>query len=70
MDASRVRYVGRAVGLLAVLALTSCGSDELVSNSTGILATGSVLAIAPAILLFVVLQRYIVGAFVAGALKG
>jgi multiple sugar transport system permease protein len=40
------------------------------TNSTGILAAGSVLAIAPAILLFVVLQRYIVGAFVAGALKG
>jgi multiple sugar transport system permease protein len=40
------------------------------TNSTGILAAGSVLAIAPAILLFVFLQRYIVGAFVAGALKG
>ena len=40
------------------------------TNATGILAAGSVLAIAPAILLFVVLQRYIVGAFVAGALKG
>jgi multiple sugar transport system permease protein len=40
------------------------------TNSTGILAAGSVLAVAPAILLFVVLQRYIVGAFVAGALKG
>jgi multiple sugar transport system permease protein len=40
------------------------------TNATGILAAGSVLAIAPAILLFVFLQRYIVGAFVAGALKG
>jgi multiple sugar transport system permease protein len=40
------------------------------TNSTGILAAGSVLAIAPAVLLFVALQRYIVGAFVAGALKG
>ena len=40
------------------------------TNSTGVLAAGSVLAIAPAILLFVVLQRYIVGAFVAGAIKG
>lgn len=40
------------------------------ANATGILAAGSVLAIVPAILLFVVLQRYIVGAFVAGALKG
>jgi len=40
------------------------------ANSTGVLAAGSVLAVAPAILLFVVLQRYIVGAFVAGALKG
>jgi multiple sugar transport system permease protein len=40
------------------------------ANSTGILAAGSVLAVAPAILLFVVLQRYIVGVFVAGALKG
>jgi ABC-type maltose transport system permease subunit len=34
------------------------------------LAAGSVLAVLPAILLFVVLQRFIVGAFVAGALKG
>ena len=40
------------------------------TNSTGILAAGSVLAMLPAILLFVVLQRFIVGAFVAGALKG
>jgi multiple sugar transport system permease protein len=40
------------------------------NNATGILAAGSVLAVAPAILLFVVLQRYIVGAFMAGALKG
>jgi multiple sugar transport system permease protein len=40
------------------------------TNSTGVLAAGSVLAVAPAILLFVVLQRYIVGAFVAGAIKG
>ena len=40
------------------------------TNSTGVLAAGSVLAVAPAILLFVALQRYIVGAFVAGALKG
>ena len=40
------------------------------TNSTGVLAAGSVLAVAPAILLFVLLQRYIVGAFVAGALKG
>jgi multiple sugar transport system permease protein len=39
-------------------------------NATGILAAGSVLAILPAILLFVILQRYIVGVFVAGALKG
>jgi len=40
------------------------------NSATGILAAGSVLAVAPAILLFVALQRYIVGAFVAGALKG
>jgi multiple sugar transport system permease protein len=40
------------------------------TNSTGILAAGSVLAILPAILLFVALQRFIVGAFTAGALKG
>ena len=40
------------------------------TNSTGVLAAGSVLAVAPAVLLFVVLQRYIVGAFVAEALKG
>ena len=36
------------------------------TSSTGILAAGSVLAM----LLFVVPQRFIVGAFVAGALKG
>jgi multiple sugar transport system permease protein len=40
------------------------------ANSTGILAAGSVLAILPAIVLFVALQRFIVGAFTAGALKG
>ena len=40
------------------------------TNSTGILAAGSVIAILPAILLFILLQRFIVGAFVAGALKG
>jgi multiple sugar transport system permease protein len=40
------------------------------TNSTGILAAGSVIAVLPAILLFVLLQRFIVGAFVAGALKG
>jgi multiple sugar transport system permease protein len=40
------------------------------TNSTGILAAGAVLAVLPAIVLFVVLQRFIVGAFVAGALKG
>jgi multiple sugar transport system permease protein len=40
------------------------------TNSTGILAAGSVLAVLPAILLFVVLQRFIVGAFVQGAVKG
>jgi multiple sugar transport system permease protein len=40
------------------------------TNATGILAAGSVIAVLPAILLFVVLQRFIVGVFVAGALKG
>jgi multiple sugar transport system permease protein len=40
------------------------------TNATGILAAGSVIAVLPAILLFVALQRFIVGAFVAGALKG
>jgi multiple sugar transport system permease protein len=40
------------------------------ATSTGILAAGAVLAVLPAILLFVLLQRFIVGAFVAGALKG
>jgi ABC-type glycerol-3-phosphate transport system permease component len=40
------------------------------TNSTGILAAGSVIAVLPAILLFVLLQRFIVGAFVRGALKG
>jgi multiple sugar transport system permease protein len=40
------------------------------TNATGILAAGSVIAVLPAILLFVVLQRFIVGAFISGALKG
>jgi multiple sugar transport system permease protein len=40
------------------------------TNATGILAAGGVLAILPAILVFVVLQRFIVGAFVGGAIKG
>ena len=40
------------------------------TNSTGILPAGSVIAVLPAILLFVLLQRFIVGAFVRGALKG
>jgi len=40
------------------------------TNATGILAAGSVIAVLPAILLFVLLQRFIVGAFIAGALKG
>jgi len=40
------------------------------ANATGILAAGGVLAILPAIVLFVVLQRYIVGVFISGALKG
>jgi len=40
------------------------------TNATGILAAGSVIAVLPAILLFVVLQRFIVGAFTRGALKG
>jgi multiple sugar transport system permease protein len=40
------------------------------TNATGILAAGSVLAVLPAILLFVALQRFIVGAFISGALKG
>ncbi len=40
------------------------------TNATGILAAGSVIAVLPAILLFLALQRFIVGTFVAGALKG
>ena len=40
------------------------------TNATGILAAGGMLAILPAILVFVVLQRFIVGAFLGGALKG
>lgn len=38
--------------------------------TTQYLAAGSVMAIAPVILLFVVLQRHIVGALTAGAVKG
>jgi multiple sugar transport system permease protein len=40
------------------------------ANNTGILAAGGILAILPVIIVFVALQRFIVGAFVAGALKG
>jgi multiple sugar transport system permease protein len=39
-------------------------------NSTGILAAGGMLALLPAVLVFVLLQRFIVGAFLQGALKG
>ena len=38
--------------------------------TTQFLAAGSVMAIAPVLILFVVLQRYIVGALTAGAVKG
>lgn len=38
--------------------------------TTQLLAAGSVLAVAPVIVLFVALQRYIVGALTAGAVKG
>jgi multiple sugar transport system permease protein len=40
------------------------------TNATGILAAGGVLAILPAVLVFVILQRFIVGAFLSGAVKG
>jgi len=40
------------------------------TNATGILAAGSVIAVLPAIALFLALQRFIVGAFISGALKG
>ncbi len=39
-------------------------------NSTGMLAAGGMLALLPAVLVFVLLQRFIVGAFLQGALKG
>ena len=38
--------------------------------TTQLLAAGSVMAIAPVLILFVVLQRHIVGALTAGAVKG
>jgi len=38
--------------------------------TTQFLAAGSILAVAPVILFFVVLQRHIVGALTAGAVKG
>jgi multiple sugar transport system permease protein len=38
--------------------------------TTQLLAAGSVMAIAPVLILFVVLQRHIVGALTAGAIKG
>ncbi len=40
------------------------------TNATGILVAGGMLAILPAILVFVVLQRFIVEAFLGGAIKG
>jgi multiple sugar transport system permease protein len=39
-------------------------------NSTGMLAAGGMLALLPAVIVFVLLQRFIVGAFIQGALKG
>jgi multiple sugar transport system permease protein len=40
------------------------------SNSTQLLAAASVLSIVPAIVVFLVLQRFIIGALMAGAVKG
>lgn len=40
------------------------------SVSTHLLAAGSVISVLPVILLFVLLQRYIVGALTSGAVKG
>lgn len=55
------------------LAPVSVGVVNLQSTSgeitTQYLAAGSVLAVAPVVLLFAVLQRYIVGALTAGAVK-
>lgn len=56
------------------LAPVSVGVINLQATSgeitTQYLAAGSVLAVAPVVLLFVLLQRHIVGALTAGAVKG
>lgn len=39
-------------------------------SATNILAAGSILAILPAVIVFVLLQRYVVSAFLAGSVKG
>ena len=39
-------------------------------TSTQILAAASVLSIVPAVIVFLVLQRFIIGALMAGAVKG
>jgi ABC-type maltose transport system permease subunit len=86
MQGEKRRACALLIALALALALAGCGGgDSLMTpisvgilnfqgtyatNSTGILAAGSVLAVLPAILLFVVHQRFIVGAFVQGALKG
>jgi multiple sugar transport system permease protein len=44
--------------------------SSLTSISTHFLAAGSVVAIAPTIVLFIILQKYIVSAMTAGAIKG
>jgi multiple sugar transport system permease protein len=44
--------------------------SSLTSINTHFLAAGSVVAIAPTIVLFIILQKYIVSAMTAGAVKG
>ncbi len=39
-------------------------------TSTQVLAAASVLSIVPAVIVFLLLQRFIVGALMAGAVKG
>ncbi|MDR2900484.1 MAG: ABC transporter permease subunit, partial [Treponema sp.] len=44
--------------------------STLTSINTQFLAAGSIVAIAPTIILFILLQKYIVSAMTAGAVKG
>lgn len=56
--------------LMPVSAMLVNLQDSLVAITTHYLSAASIMAILPTIILFVVLQRYIVSALTAGAVKG